>query len=142
MQTDIEIVSSLLEAFFKEMNEWETEAYYILSQKEVDAEHMIQTFKITGVSLKIIYDKYLTDKIRLRTTRFNNISSKPNYNTETEKIVHSLQKTKNKIEIETFQNNEIELRHQYVFLKENDQWKLDNKKTLWPFKSRWESAII
>jgi len=140
--TEIEIVSKLLLDFFAEMHKWETIAYERLQENKDDYEHFKNCFKQANEEVQVIYAKYLTNKPRKYTVRGNSLSSKSAYDIINEEIKFITQKTKNRIEIETLQKGSVDLKHSYVFLKQNDEWKLDNKKTFWNFKDKWESTII
>ncbi|MFT3679052.1 MAG: NTF2 fold immunity protein [Ferruginibacter sp.] len=142
--TEIEIVSKLLLDFFVEMHQWEINAYKRLQEREKmnDYEQIKDAFKIAAEEVQVIYAKYLTNKPRKYTVRGNGLSSRPAYDPAGEEIKFAAQKTKSRIEIETLQKDPVNLKHSYVFLKQNGEWRIDNKKTFWNFKDKWESTII
>lgn len=140
--TDEEQVKQILIEFFKEMNHWENYSYSRLQEKKDDMKHFKDTFEIARVELQKIYDKYLTKKKRVFTTRHSSLGNPPAYDYLIEDLKQITTKSKKRIEVETFKNDAVGLRNQYVFLKEDGEWKIDNKKTYWNHKGKFESTII
>ncbi|WP_268847233.1 NTF2 fold immunity protein [Flavobacterium aestivum] len=139
---DEEQVKKILIDFFIEMNKWETDSYSMLEQNSLDVNHVNETFAISKVGLQKIYDKYLTKKKRVYTTRDGSLGNPPAYNHLIENIKEVAIITKNRIVIETIKEDIIKFRNQYVFLKEGGEWKIDNKKTYRNHKEKFESTTI
>ncbi len=140
--TDEEKVKEILTDFFKKMNHWETKAYSRLQLKKGDMTHFKQSFELAREELQKVYDKYLTKKKRVFTTRYNNLGNPPAYDYLTEDILQVIIKSKKRIEVETFKNDAVGLKNQYVFLIEDGEWRIDSKKTYWNHKGKFESTII
>ena len=139
---DIEIVKSKLVEYFDVMNKWETNAYQELQKDKANISHFKQTFSNAKVELDKIYSIYLTSKERKQTSSHGSLGDTPTYDSDLEKIVGCTKKSSNRIEVLTFKNDIHQSKNQYVFLKQNGEWKLDNKKTYWTHKSKWGSVTI
>jgi hypothetical protein len=139
---DEELVKNTLIDFFKEMNLWEKESFSLLEQKNGNVEHIKETFNTAKISLELIYNKFLTKKKRVFTTRYNSLKCPPEYDHFIETIKDIAIKNSKRIELETVKNGVTGQRNQYVFLKEDGQWKIDNKKTYWNHKNKYESTTI
>ena len=139
--TDTEISLKVLKTFFLEMNKWEVFAFERFLEKQNDVEHFVSTHQLAKEEMQLIYNRFLTTKPRSRTVR-QGLSNPPAYDINSEDIISVFQKSKSRIEIETLKKGAVDLKNIYVFLKENDEWKIDSKKTFWSFKSKWESTII
>lgn len=140
--TDEEKVKQILTDFFKEMNHWESKAYSRLQANKEDIKHFKQSFELAREELQKVYDKYLTTKKRVFTTRHNNLGNPPAYDHLNEDIQQVSVKSKKRIEVETLKNDVVSLKNQYVFLIEGGEWRIDNKKTYWNHKGKFESTII
>ncbi len=140
---EIEKVKEKLISYFHKMNKWETENYAKLqSRDDEDPDHFKQVFANAKIELDSIYKEYLTPKERKLTSSHNSLRNPPQYDATIETITSCIMKKNNRIEIETFKNDAIELKNQYVFLKKEGEWRLDNKKTYWNHKNKWESVPI
>lgn len=139
---DIGIVREKLIAYMTEMHEWETKHFNRLQEKKGDAIHLKQTFAEASEELSGIYQRHLTPKDRKYTSKDGSLKQPPEYDVDSEIIEECLQKNKNRIEIRTLHSEAVETENQYVFLKKNNEWLLDNKKTFWPHKDKWESTVI
>lgn len=139
---DIVIVKEKLISYFSIMNKWESENYAKLQIKKSDAVHFKQTFADAKIELDSIYKNYLTLKDRKQTSSHRSLGDPPQYNPNIESIVNCVKISKSRIEIETFKNELSGYKNQYVFLKKSDEWRLDNKKTFWTHKNKWESVPI
>jgi len=140
--TDEEQVKQILIDFFKAMNVWETKAYARLQENKDDIDHFKNSFELARKELQTVYDKFLTTKTRVYTTRHSSLGNPPAYNYLIEDIQQVTIKSKKRIEVETFKNDAVGLKNQYVFLKEDGEWRIDNKKTFWNHKGKFESTII
>jgi hypothetical protein len=136
-----EQIKIILENFFTEMNKWEVEAHARLQVNPKDPNHIKETYEIARIGLQDIYDRFLTKKDK-KNTRYNFLQSPPEYDYLLESITSIIIKSKKKIEVETYKNNHAPLKNQYVLLLDDEEWKIDNKKTFWTFKGRFESVPI
>lgn len=139
---DIEIIKEKLISYISIMNKWETENYTELQSKKGDIAHFKQTFVNAKIELDNIYKDYLTQKDRKQTSSHRSLGDPPQYDPDIESIVNCKKISNSRIEIETFKNELSGYKNQYVFLKKNGEWRLDNKKTFWTHKNKWESVPI
>ncbi|MFZ1790838.1 MAG: NTF2 fold immunity protein [Saprospiraceae bacterium] len=139
---ELEVKNLLLE-FMKERNRWDVESYnelIIAKDANLNTSDVFVQFR---PKLQSIYDKFLSDKERKYTSSFNSISSNPSYDPAAENIEEIITKNKNRIVIRTIKKDIVSERpNEYVFIKQNSVWKLDNKKTYWKFKEKWESTQL
>lgn len=143
MTKDERLVEKLLLVYISERYKWETDAYNEMERLEKIGEDKFQVFKEFKPKLQNIYNRFLSTKERKHTLSYNKIGSTPYYNPKTELITKVDTKTKSKIIIQTEQTDQTNNRpNEYVFIKKNSEWKLDNKKTYWAFKEKWENAQL
>lgn len=143
MTTSETQVSSLLKSYIMERYKWEVDAYAEMERLSNIGEDKFTVFKVFRPKLEEIYERYLTDRERKYTLAFNKIGSDPYYNPNIESITEVLSKGKSKIIIRTIKKKSVGDRlNEYVFKKSKSEWKLDNKKTYWNFKKKWESALL
>ena len=139
---ELEVKNLLLE-FMKERNRWDVESYNELIKAKDANLNTSDVFVQFQPKLQSIYDKFLSAKERKYTLSFNSISSNPSYDSAAENIVEIITKNKNRIVIRTIKKDIVSERpNEYVFIKQNSVWKLDNKKTYWKFKEKWESTQL
>jgi len=138
-----ETVTQLLKSYFKKRNEIDIWAYSELERIKSEGEKFTKAFELLKPKLDSIYHEFLTKKERKRTLSYNNIGSEPKFDPLLEQIESVETKNRNRIIVSTLmERNDSKMPHQYVFLKENGTWRLDNRKTYWAFKEKWESAPL
>lgn len=137
MSENIENIKNLLNGFLTEMYEWEDNAnQHIDAGTDIPSEILKQT-------LKVIYDKYLTDKPRKR-GRLESMSViyPPKFNPNNETIVE-IEEKRNSIAVKCnvlYAN--LEMQRIYTFKKQAGVWKLDNAKEFDDYDNKWHSIHI
>ena len=143
MTEDETKVIEKLKDYFSKRYEWEDSAYKELQRLKELGENHFKVFKDFKPKLDEIYSNFLTTKERKYTLAYNKIGSEPYYDPKFEEIETTETKTKSKIIVRTKMNrNNSSQNNEYVFLKKDGLWKLDNKKTYWDFKEKWESTLL
>lgn len=126
-----------------ERHKWEVDAYAEMERLSSLGEDKFTVFKIFRPRLENIYERYLTNRERKYTLAFNKIGSEPYYDPNIESITEIIPKGPSKIIIRTIKKESSGDRpNEYVFKSFNSEWKLDNKKTYWNFKEKWESTLL
>ena len=136
-------VQTLLLEYFKQRFTWEDSAYKEFQRLKQTGENGLSVFKDFKPQLEEIYSEFLTEKERKYTLSYNKIGSEPYFDPKFERIDTITTKSKSKIIIHTIMDrNNSEQKNEYVFIKKAGIWKLDNKKTFWDFKGKWESTML
>ena len=140
MTEEESIVVDLLKTYFRKRNEVDIWAYQESERRKSIGANPVEVFAELKPKLESIYNEYLTSKERKQTLSYNRIGSSPYFDPECESIESVLTNNNKKITIRTVMSrNNSKTPHEYIFLKEEGKWKLDNRKTYWIFNEKWES---
>jgi len=143
MTEEESIVVDLLKTYFQKRNEVDIWAYQESEKRRSRGENNLEVFSELRPKLETIYNDFLTPKERKQTLAFNRIGSSPYFDPQFESIESVVTNNSKKITVRTIMSrNNSETPHEYVFLKVDGKWKLDNRKTYWKFKDKWESDML
>ena len=143
MTEEENLVKELLLEYFRQRHECETWAYQEMERLKAAGEQYLSVFKELQPKLENIYNQFLTPKERKYTLAYNKIGSEPYFDPKHERIDSVTTRNKNRMVVRTtMSRNNSDQENEYIFLKKAGEWKLDNKKTYWEFKGKWESTML
>lgn len=138
---EIEAAKNVLYGFFRAMAQWETDCHEALeSRPGLDVDE--QFWARCRASCRQVFREYCTSRTRAYGRPDNiSIGSPPDYQADpAQEPVTSIEAPdRRRIVIETKQQFAVKYRCQYVLLKKDGKWLIDNKKV---WSGGWESTIL
>ena len=137
-------IFDLLSSFINEMNKWEIKCSIIANDKTLTFE---EQFNKQKKAVEEIFDAFCTKKER-KQGRPSTISYGHDdsyiYDPEKEEIIEIYTDDKNsyKMFVETFREDPLDEKFQYILIKKEGRWLIDSKKIFDEDKNKWNNISL